>query len=132
MAENEQLAADLAAAQAELESVKALLAQAQEALLAEEAAAEEEVAAEPAVLTGTAKGLFSDVVVTVVLDADGAIAEITVDCSGETVIAKPCAGKTFLSQFIGKKGPFAEVDAVSGATHTSNAVLEAINSIFTK
>ena len=120
MAENEKLAADLAAAQAELEA--ALTPAAEEIPAAE--------AAPAAMLTGTAKGLFSDVVVTVVLDAEGAIAEITVDCSGETVIAKPCAGKDFLSQFIGRKGPFAEVDAVSGATHTSNAVLEAINSIF--
>ena len=74
--------------------------------------------------------MFSDVVVTVTLDAEGVITDIVVDCSGETVLAKPCAGNAFLSQFFGKKGPFAEVDAVSGATNTSNAVLEAINSLF--
>ena len=38
----------------------------------------------------------------------------------------------FLSQFIGKKGPFEGADVVSGATFTSNAVINAVNSLFTK
>ena len=82
-------------------------------------------------ITGTAQGYQSEVKVTVTLNDDGTIATMAVDASGETAaIAGPCTEEAFLSQFIGKKGPFAEVDAVSGATNTSNAVLEAINSLF--
>jgi Na+-translocating ferredoxin:NAD+ oxidoreductase RnfG subunit len=55
---------------------------------------------------------------------------MTVDASGETqAIAKPCTEEAFLSQFIGKKGPFT-ADVVTGATFTSNAVINAVNSLF--
>ena len=78
-----------------------------------------------------AKGLLSDVTVYVTLDDAGAIASISVDCSGETpAISGPCAEDAFLSQFIGKTGPFTDVDVVSGATFTSNAVINAVNSLF--
>lgn len=88
-------------------------------------------AAEPVVRTASARGLLSDVTVTVTLNPDGTIAAITVDASGETTaIARPCTEEAFLSQFIGKTGPFADVDVVSGATFTSNAVLQAVNSLF--
>ena len=92
-----------------------------------------EVSAEPVpegALTASAKGLLSDVTVTVTLNADGTIATMTVDASGETqAIAKPCTEEAFLSQFIGKKGPFT-ADVVTGATFTSNAVINAVNSLF--
>ncbi|MGN1369549.1 MAG: FMN-binding protein, partial [Aristaeellaceae bacterium] len=56
---------------------------------------------------------------------------MAVDCSGETqAIAGPCAEEAFLSQFIGKKGPFENAEVVSGATFTSNAVITAVNSLF--
>ena len=46
---------------------------------------------------------------------------------------KKCAEKDFTGQFIGKTGPFTlgvDIDAVSGATVTSQAVVEAVNSIY--
>ncbi len=92
--------------------------------------AEEEAPAEGA-KSASAKGLLSDVKVTVTLNEDGTIATLTVDASGETeAIAKPCTEDAFLSQFIGKKGPFEGAEVVSGATFTSNAVINAVNSLF--
>lgn len=82
-------------------------------------------------LTATAKGFVSTVKVTLTLNPDGTIASITADVSGETQgIATPCAEEEFLSQFIGRKGPFEEIDAVSGATFTSEAIATAVNSLF--
>ena len=95
-------------------------------------AAEEAAPAAGEELVASAKGLLSNVKVTVTLNADGTIATMVVDASGETeAIAKPCTEDAFLSQFIGKKGPFT-ADVVAGATFTSNAVIEAVNSLFTK
>ena len=97
-----------------------------------EAAAEEAAPAAGEELVASAKGLLSNVKVTVTLNADGTIATMVVDASGETeAIAKPCTEEAFLSQFIGKAGPFT-ADVVAGATFTSNAVIEAVNSLFTK
>ncbi len=92
----------------------------------------EEVATEPAeTFTASAKGLLSDVTVTITKNEDGSIATIAVDASGETeAVAKPCTEEAFLSQFVGKVGPFENVDVVSGATFTSNAVITALNSLF--
>ena len=87
----------------------------------------------PAELTASAKGLLSDVKVTVTLNEDGTIATMVVDASGETAaIATPCTEEAFLSQFIGKAGPFEGAEVVTGATFTSNAVIEAVNSLFAK
>ena len=89
----------------------------------------EEAAAET--LTASAKGLLSDVTVTITLNADGTIATMAVDASGETAaIAGPCTEEAVLSNFIGKAGPFEGVEVVSGATYTSNAVINAVNSLF--
>nr|MBR4281833.1 FMN-binding protein [Clostridia bacterium] len=90
----------------------------------------EETAPAAEELTASAKGLLSEVKVTVTLNADGTIATMVVDASGETAaIATPCTEEAFLSQFIGKKGPFT-ADVVAGATFTSNAVINAVNSLF--
>lgn len=81
--------------------------------------------------SSSAKGLLSDVQVTISVDASGCITDITVDASGETqAIARPCTEEAFLSQFIGRSGPFTDVDIVAGATFTSNAVINAINSLY--
>lgn len=86
----------------------------------------------PHALTASAKGLLSDVQVWITLDEGGAIDGIWVDCSGETeAIARPCNEEAFLSQFIGKTGPLLHIDAVAGATYTSCAVIDAVNSLFT-
>ena len=81
--------------------------------------------------TASAKGLLSEVWVTISVDESGCITAITVDASGETqAIARPCTEEAFLSQFIGRGGPFTDVDIVSGATFTSNAVINAVNSLY--
>ena len=83
--------------------------------------------------TASAKGLLSDVKVTITKNADGTIATIVVDASGETAaIATPCTEEAFLSQFVGKAGPFEGAEVVTGATFTSNAVINALNSMFAK
>ena len=79
-----------------------------------------------------AEGFQSDVNVSITLAEDGTIAALSVGSANETPgFGTRCAeDKTFIDQFIGKKGPFAvgeNVDALTGATVTSKAVVEAIN-----
>ena len=86
-----------------------------------------------ATLSGSAKG-FGDaaVYVTATLDDEARIAELTIDASTQT---PEYGGRTaedalFLKQFIGKALPLEmgdDVDALSGATVTSTAVVEALN-----
>ena len=86
-----------------------------------------------AVLSGSAKG-FGDamVYVTATLDDDARLAEIKIDASTQT---PEYGGRTsedalVLKQFIGKTLPLqmhGDVDALSGATVTSTAVVEALN-----
>ena len=80
--------------------------------------------------TATAKGMISDVTVTLTME-NGVIAAITVDSSKETpTFGTRCAtDEAFLNQFIGQSLPVENVDAVSGATTTSNAVIQAVNSL---
>jgi len=85
-------------------------------------------------LEAEADGFGSKVKVTVTLDADGAITDITVDASGETAGfgQRTMEDEDFLAQFIGKKLPLTlgeDVDALSGATLTSTAIVEALNSL---
>ena len=91
-------------------------------------------------LYGTAPGYYgAEVGVTVILDKDGAIKTIAMDLSRQTPVR--VAGLNtdeFIDQFTGKTIPLtlrlpdedisADIDAVSGATETSKAVIEAINS----
>ncbi len=85
-------------------------------------------------LEAEADGFTSKVKVTVTLDAEGAITEITVDASGETAGfgQRTMENEDFLAQFIGKKLPLTlgeDVDALSGATITSTAIVDALNSL---
>ena len=97
---------------------------------ADEPAVEVSAEAEGA-LTASAQGAMSPVTVTITKNEDGSIATITVDASGETpTIAAPCTEEAFLSQFIGKTAPFENVEVVTGATMTSNAIVSALNSLF--
>ena len=87
-------------------------------------------------VTAQAMGFIDDVIVTVGLAADGTIATLEIDASNEL---KPNCDlvleEDFINQFIGKKGPFeagVNVDVATGATFSSNAVIEALNSIFLK
>ena len=84
------------------------------------------------ILTGSGVGFMNgNVPVTVTVDGYGRITCVEVDLS--TQIAPICdkvEDEDFLSQFIGKTGPFTvgeNVDVVTGATYTSQAVIEAIN-----
>ncbi|MDO4619022.1 MAG: FMN-binding protein, partial [Lachnospiraceae bacterium] len=80
---------------------------------------------------GSAPGWSDQIVkVTVKIGDDQTIEELTVDASAQTPeIGGQCAEESFTSQFIGKTIPVAadDIDAISGATMTSNAVLQAVN-----
>ena len=83
-------------------------------------------------IIGTAPGFQSDVNVSITLAEDGTIAALSIGSADETPgFGTRCAeDEAFINQFVGKKGPFAigeNVDALTGATMTSTAVVEAIN-----
>ena len=86
-----------------------------------------------AVLTGSAEG-FNEAVLSVdlTLDEEARIRSIEVDSSSQTENIGSLVGtdKGFLDQFIGKTLPVGkeEIDAVSGATISSQAVVDAVNS----
>ena len=86
-----------------------------------------------AALTGSAEG-FNEAVLTVdlTLDEDAKISSIEVDASSQTenIGAGVGTDKAFLEQFIGKTLPLeaGTIDALSGATISSQAVVEAVNS----
>ena len=117
------------------------------AVTGEEAA--EEPAAEPAVeekaeetetaaadenaITATEQGFGGDVTVYVTLDGDK-IQKLAIDTPNETAgLGQRASEAAFTDQFIGKNGPFTYgedgIEALTGATITSNAVLKAINSV---
>lgn len=80
----------------------------------------------------TAAGFMSDVAITLFVDRSGVITALRVDASGETPgFGTRCSEDTaFLEQFLGKSLPLAaEVDALSGATVTSNAIIAALREI---
>ena len=83
-------------------------------------------------LSGSAEGWGEGLVyVMVQLDEEARIASIEVDLSTQTAeISGPCAQPPFTSQFVGKSIPVevSDVDAVSGATMTSDAIVKAVNS----
>lgn len=83
-------------------------------------------------LQGSAEGWSGEpVYVSVKLDEVGKIAELTVDASTQTEdIGGRCEKAAFTDCFIGKRLPLAlgrDIDAISGATQTCNAVVNAIN-----
>lgn len=67
-------------------------------------------------------------------DEDGVITSLFVDVSSQTPgLGQECANEAFISQFIGKKAPFVlneNIDAVTSATITSQAIVDAVNSIY--
>ena len=81
---------------------------------------------------GTAKGFHSDVAATVTLNADGTIAAVVFNTANETPTFGTRVGEdaAFAAQFVGKAGPFtlgAGIDALAGATVTSEAAVLAVN-----
>ncbi len=100
---------------------------------AEEKPSEETPAAEGA-LSATVQGFGGDVTVQVELNDDGTVKTLAIDTPNETAgLGQRASEAEFTDQFIGKAGPFTYgengIDALSGATVTSNAVLEAINGL---
>ena len=80
--------------------------------------------------TGSADGFGGVVTVEITLDDEGVITAMTIDASTETEgLGQLAMEEDFINQFVGKQPPFSydgDVDAIAGATFTSNAVLEAI------
>ncbi len=98
---------------------------------ATEAPATEAPTAEGNSLEGSSYGYGGDVVAKVTLDDSGNIAALEIVAAGETAgLGARVATSEFIDQFIGKAGPFefgSGVDALSGATISSDAALAAIN-----
>ena len=84
-------------------------------------------------LSGSAEGFNSGIVVVeATLDDEGRIAGITVDASSQTpeIGGQVETDRNFLARFIGQTLPLTlgeDVDAVSGATVSSQAVVDALN-----
>ena len=85
------------------------------------------------VLSATVNGWHEGVAVTVEIDKNHVITALTVDASGEFyALGGKCADEAFTSQFIGKSAPLTlgvDIDAVTGATLTSQAVVDAVNQL---
>ena len=99
---------------------------------AEDAAPAEETAPAGALLCVTGKGFQSDVMVNVTLDENNTILTIEVLSGNETPGFGTRCGEdeAFLAQFIGKALPLTEtVDVLSGATVTSNAIIDALKNV---
>ena len=80
----------------------------------------------------TEKGFGGEVTVHVAFDAEKTVKELTVDTPDETEgLGKRASEEEFTAQFIDKAAPFVYgengIEALSGATVTSNAVLAALN-----
>ena len=79
----------------------------------------------------TGEGHSSTVVVTVTVNQDGTIVSMDVNADGETM-GSMLDDASFCKQFVGKEPPLTlgdDVDAVSGATATSQAVVDALNKL---
>ncbi len=83
-------------------------------------------------IVATADGFVGQVTVKLCL-LDGTVTDLAIEAPDE-IIGRLVSDEAFTSQFIGKKGPFTYgedgIDAVSGATVTSRAVLDAINQAY--
>ena len=92
-------------------------------------------AAESNALSASSKGFAGPVYVELTLDAEGKIATITIgdDAFAETAgFGAKAKEPAFYEQFIGLSGSVelgADVDAIAGATITSEAVVKAVNEI---
>ena len=81
-------------------------------------------------VSASAKGFGGDVTVTFTLDENGVITAVDIQAPGETPgFGKKAEEEAFKAQFIGKTLPIESVDAITGATITTNAVITAINAL---
>ena len=76
----------------------------------------------------------AEITVMAMMNDDGVITYLTVDASSQTPgFGQKCAEEAFTSQFVGKSAPFTlgdGIDAVASATITSQAVVDAVNSLY--
>ena len=84
---------------------------------------EEKALYTPGTYTASAQGMASQVTVTATFD-ETSIVEVIIDASGETENIGAAAADTLVEQIMEAQGP--EIDGVSGATITTNAVMEAL------
>jgi len=96
--------------------------------------AEENASYEGETVSAVVKGFGGDVTVTMGFADDGTVAYLAVDTPNETDgMGKLASEPAFTGQFLGRSAPFTYgedgVDAVTGATITSNAVLGAVNAL---
>ena len=101
--------------------------------LPDKSAAEEPAGADGE-MTATEQGFGGDVTVKLTLNEDGTVQTLAVDTPNETAgLGQRASEAAFTDQFVGKTGPFTYgedgIEALSGATVTSNAVLKAINGL---
>lgn len=97
--------------------------------------AEEEALPEGRVGEGEAQGHAGPIFARVVIDENDTIIYVKI---GDERLAETAGwgdavkDEAFTSQFIGKKGAFAlaDIDAVSGATHSTNGALQAVNAAY--
>jgi len=75
--------------------------------------------------TSVQKGAYSDITVTVLIDASGKVISVKADVSGETDRYGQVAGPQICAA-IEQAGTYEGVDAVSGSTLTSDAILAAV------
>ena len=101
-------------------------------------AAAEEPSAEPetagTAVEETVQGFGGEVTVKATLDGT-TVKALSIDTPNETAgLGQKASEEAFTSQFIGKQGPFTYgengIEAITGATVTSTAVLEALNKAF--
>ncbi|MGN0778035.1 MAG: FMN-binding protein [Aristaeellaceae bacterium] len=83
-------------------------------------------------LRTTAEGFGGAVVIVKVLVEDGKVSKLVIDASTQTeyIGTRVMEEPEFAEQFIGQTGPFTageNIDVLSGATVTSDAVIEAVN-----
>ncbi|MBQ8080796.1 MAG: FMN-binding protein [Clostridia bacterium] len=99
---------------------------------AEEADPAEETAVEADENSVTVKGFQDgDIIVTLTLDAEGKIETLAIDATSQTEgLGQNAMKDDFIAQFIGKTLPVSaeEIDTIAGATITTEAVIEAVNS----
>ena len=120
--------------QAVVDAVNSLYAAAEPVATEAPAATEEPAAQTAEVKTATAAGYDGNEITVNVTDENGVITSLTVDASTQTPgLGQKCAEEAFTSQFKGKSAPFTlgdGIDAVASATITSQAVVDAVNSLY--
>ncbi|MBQ9197142.1 MAG: RnfABCDGE type electron transport complex subunit G [Clostridia bacterium] len=100
---------------------------------AEAEASEEAAQSEAGEYTVSARSFLDDLDVTVTMDENAVVTAVTVADAADAMNAPYVAkvqDEAFLSQYIGQDAPAEDVQVITGATFSSNAVTEAVNSVF--